>query len=69
MGCLFLFQGIFLTQGLNPHLLHWQTDSLPLRFLGTPTLARHQNLTPQKLLLQDYNGKQKEENERWLIAL
>ena len=24
------FQGIFLTQRLNPHLLHWQADSLPL---------------------------------------
>ena len=26
----FLFQRIFLTQGLNPHLLHWQADSLPV---------------------------------------
>ena len=25
----FLFQGIFLTQGSNPSLLHWQADSLP----------------------------------------
>ena len=25
-----LLQGIFLTQGLNLHLLHWQADSLPL---------------------------------------
>ena len=25
-----LLQGIFLTQGLNPCLLHWQVDSLPL---------------------------------------
>ena len=33
MGCHFLLQGIFSTQGLNPcflHLLHWQADSLPL---------------------------------------
>ena len=33
VGCHFLLQGIFLTQGSNPHLLHrlhWQTDSLPL---------------------------------------
>ena len=22
----FLLQGIFLTQGLNPHLMHWQLD-------------------------------------------
>ena len=30
VGCHFLLQGIFPTQGLNPHLLHWQADSLPL---------------------------------------
>ena len=32
-GCHFLLQGIFLTQGWNPHLLcflNWQADSLPL---------------------------------------
>ena len=29
MGCLALLQEIFLTQGLNPSLLHWQVDSLP----------------------------------------
>ena len=28
-GCHFPLQGIFPTQGLNPHLLHWQADSLP----------------------------------------
>ena len=26
----FLLQGIFLTQGLNSCILHWQVDSLPL---------------------------------------
>ena len=33
VGCHFLFQGIFLTQGLNPHflcLLHWQAGSVLL---------------------------------------
>ena len=33
VGCHALLQGIFLTQGLNQHLLcflHWQADSLPL---------------------------------------
>ena len=33
MGCHFLLQGIFLTQGSNPHLLslvHWQEGSLSL---------------------------------------
>ena len=28
--------GIFLDQGLNPHLLHWQVDSLLLSHLGSP---------------------------------
>ena len=46
VGCYFLLQGIFLTQGwntpppypclLNP--LHWQTDSLPLAPPGKPLL-------------------------------
>ena len=37
VGCYLLFQGIFLTQGSNPHLLcllHWQADSLSLSQLG-----------------------------------
>ena len=29
VGCHALLQGIFLTQGSNPGLLHWQADSLP----------------------------------------
>ena len=29
-------RGIFLTQGLKPHLLHWQMDFLPLSELGSP---------------------------------
>ena len=37
MGCHALLQGIFLTQGSNPcllHLLHWQVSSLPLAAPG-----------------------------------
>ena len=30
MGCHFLLQRIFPTQGLKPRFLHWQTNSLPL---------------------------------------
>jgi len=30
VGCYFLLQGIFLTQRLNPCILHWQEDSLLL---------------------------------------
>ena len=33
VDCHFLLQGN-LTQGLNPHLLYWQADSLPLCHLG-----------------------------------
>ena len=40
VGCHFLLQGIFLTQGLNPHLLHWQADSLPLSHLGSLIIVR-----------------------------
>ena len=36
MGSHFLLKGIFLTQGLNPCLLHWQADSLLLSHLGSP---------------------------------
>ena len=39
VGCHFLLQGIFLTQGLNPsllHVLHLQADSLPLEPPGQP---------------------------------
>ena len=41
MGFHALPQGIFLTQGLNQHLLHWQADSLPLCYLGSPRCAEH----------------------------
>ena len=36
VGCHFLLQGIFLTQGSNLHLLHWQAYSLLLSHLGSP---------------------------------
>ena len=39
LGCHFLFQGIFLTQGSNLgllRLLHWQVDFSPLCNLGSP---------------------------------
>ena len=35
-GCHFHLQGIFLTQGSNLGLLHWQADPLPLSCLGSP---------------------------------
>ena len=39
LSCHFLLQGIFQTQGWNPHLLHllhWQENSLPLAPPGKP---------------------------------
>ena len=36
-GCHALLQGIFTVQGSNPHLLHWQADSLPLVTPGKPS--------------------------------
>ena len=36
MGCRFLLQGIFPTQGLNSSLLHWQVVTLPLSQQGSP---------------------------------
>ena len=41
-GLPFLPPGIFLIQGSNPHLLpllHWQVDSLPLSYLGSPCIS------------------------------
>ena len=35
VGCRFLHQGIFLTQGSNPRLLHRQADSEPLSHQGS----------------------------------
>ena len=39
VGWHFLLQGIFPTQGSNPHLLHWQVDSLPLSHQGSPYIS------------------------------
>ena len=36
-----LLQGIFPTQGLNPHLSHWQGDYLPLVPPGSPQIDHH----------------------------
>ena len=41
VGCHFLLQGIFLTQGLNlhlSHLLHWQAESLPPFYFYLPNM-------------------------------
>ena len=35
VGCHFLLQGLFLTQGSNQHLPHWQADTLPPSLEGS----------------------------------
>ena len=55
VGCHFLLQGIFPTQGSNLrllHLLHWQTGSLSLIPPGEPT-------TPRVYDGNDQNGNNK----------
>ena len=41
IGCHFLLQGIFPTQGLNTPLLHWQVDSLLLSHQGSRKKEDH----------------------------
>ena len=53
MGCCFLFQGVFLTQGLNPHLLHLlhcQVYSLPLHH------HKELNISIACLYISEHNG-------------
>ena len=55
MGCHFLLQGIFPTQGSNPCLLcllHWQADSLPLCHLVTPNFTIEDILYSALLVLK-----------------
>ena len=61
MGCHFLLQGIFPTQGSNLcllYLLHWPKDSLPLCHLGSP------NLKCLIISKRSVNSKKKKEQEQ-----
>ena len=51
VSCHFLFEGIFLTQGSNLCLLHWQADSSSLSHPGSPhtTLELSQKAEKQRL--------------------
>ena len=57
VGCYFLLQGIFPTQGLNPHLssfLQWQTSSSSLAQHGKPrTIVQFSSVTQSCLTLCD----------------
>jgi len=43
--------GIFPGQGLNPCFLHWQADSLPLSYQGSPITLSLLNTIPLVFLL------------------
>ena len=49
-ACSSMACGIFPNQGLNPYLLHWQADSLPLSHQGSPVFLFTNHLTKQELL-------------------
>ena len=51
VGCHALLQGIFPTQGMNLHLLHWQVGSLPLSHLGPNQEQKEEILRSVKGLL------------------
>ena len=53
-----LLQGIFLTQGLNLCLLHWQVDSFPLGHQGSPLIPSAETLFPKKVPLPDSRDKE-----------
>ena len=65
VGCHFLFQGVFLTQGLNLYLLHWQVGSLSLAATWeTPewlakgyagSKGQSWNFTPERLVCTGYD--------------
>ena len=65
--CHFLFQGIFLMQGLKPsvlHLPHWQADSLPLEppyystaFSISKCLSRHHHTRSSSHQSGEVSGK------------
>ena len=57
VGCHVLLQGIFQTQGSNPHLLcllHWQAGSLPLAPPGKPKIIIYLYITYYIVFIYNY---------------
>ena len=53
LGCHALLQEIFLTQGSNPCLLHWEAGSLPLSHQGSPLYSSTESNSWQQNLGTD----------------
>ena len=75
MDCHFLLQEIFLNHILNPHLLHWQANSLPLILPEKPHIVKYlcfQQLldlkTVKKHLLKIVNTSKIEKNYYYYFA-
>ena len=69
--CHFLFQQIFPTQGSNPHLLHWQVDSLPLSHQGSPQTqpSLYPNLRlPASRPVRKFNSVVEATQSRYLVS-
>ena len=69
VGCHFLLQGIFPTQGSNPHLLHWQADSLPLGHEANRyenILAVNRNRSRKPCMKATATVQETEREEDWL---
>ena len=56
LECHSLLQGIFPTQGLNPHLLHWQVGSVPLSHQQSPSLKLMWFSEKMDMLKRLYSG-------------
>ena len=81
VGCHFILQRIFPAQGSNLHLLHWQENSLPLYYPGSPasrqSIAIFGTLACRcitlwflccKILLVSYSWRWKSLNRVWLFV-
>ena len=55
LGCHFFLQGMFQTQRLNLCPLHWQMNSLPLSYLGSPRRP-----TPKHIIINIEKVKNKQ---------
>ena len=56
VGCHFILHWIFLTQGSNPSLTHYQANSLPLNQQGSPYVAYCMSIIHQEnFLKKDHN--------------
>ena len=62
-GLPFPSRGIFLTQGWNPHLLHWQGGSLPLSHQGSP--EKWCRWTYSQSRKRDTGAENKPMNTKW----